>query len=166
MKFEVKIETEPAMRAYREVRREIRQDVKKVLYAVGQARALPVARAVAPGILRPQVALRATASDVFLTSTGSGWKRARFWYLNWGGQIKAPLIGKRGPIPIMKPGSDTVIAFRMAVKRPRRFRGLRFLEKARDQVSPAIRAELEHRIPLVIQGRLDKYDVFKTRVGV
>lgn len=161
LKFAVVVNTEPALRAFRQSRKEIRQVVKATMQDVGDRVALPIAQRNAPRILRNDIIVKATVSDAYFTSRARMSKkmRGRFWYLNNGGFIRKPFVARR-PVPIMQPGGG-LIGFRMSVKRARFFRGKEFLQKSAAQARPLVVPILEREIAAKIQMYIDQSNVFR-----
>jgi hypothetical protein len=149
LNIRVRVDDKAVRDGLRASRRNIREDIKRTFDASARRHTLPVARALAPGVISATMTTKGTTSGAWLGTTARGQKRAIVALLNFGGTVSTPILPKRAKA--LHFGGR----FAASVRTPRHYRGKHFMEAAvRATLTPFSR-DVERQLTAIIQARVD-----------
>lgn len=159
--FRVTVDDRAVLEALRAARRDLNRVIKTTLIDVGRTHVLPVARQMAPSVVKADLDMTASGTQGYLTIRKGLPKplRARVAILEFGGTIKTPLRpkpgrqGRGGRPPALRLADGRFVTL---VTGPRKITGKHFMQRAVKRVRPRVIQELERRIIQDIQGHVDR----------
>ncbi len=148
--IEITVDDAAVTRGLKETRRDLNKWVKTRLTEAGERHTLPVAKSLAPSIVRDDIIVKADTRSAYLTTRARGDMRAVFALTEFGGTIKTPIRPVHAKALRLANGR-----FVARVVKPRVIKGKGYNARAAQQTAQRVADTVAHGLADDIQREID-----------